>query len=383
MPNVIVSPNMNLQIPVVGTDPGPDWANNLNSSLTVIDGHNHTPGLGVRVPTDGIDIDADLTFNGFNALSLRSTRYSAQMSPLSLPSDLGCVYVSGVDLYYNDTSGNQVRITEGGSVAGTPGSITGLVPPASVTYTPSDQTFTFSSAANTPANGDFENIILRNFVASSKGLTLMPPAAMAADYDVTLPALPGTKSIVTMTTAGALNADLTTDNTTINVTANQLVVQAAGLITGPGLTTSGNRIELTTSVSDNVQFLANGIYSAATFPQTQIDGYFIFPYNATITSIWIFNQIQGVNDTTEFDLKKATSGGSFTTILSTTGKITSSAVANVWTDNGAIIAPQTGVTKPVLSTTSVNAGDALRFDLLQSMGLPAADCGLIVYFVPR
>jgi hypothetical protein len=355
---------MNLTIPTVATDPGPDWAFNLNNSLTIIDGHNHTTNEGVRVPTDGININADLTFNDFNATSLRSSRYSPELSPLSTPSDLSCVYVSGVDLWYNDSDGNQIRLTESGAPAGTPGSITNLVPPAAVTYDPPSQTFIFTSAANTPANVDVENVVLRNFVANSKGLTLKPPAAMAANYSITLPALPASTKIMQITSSGVITDVLGVDGTTIQIVGNNLT------------TSSG--------VYSYREFLANGNYSGATFPQTEVDGLFFFPFNATISSVWIFNQTPGASGTTEFDLKRATSsGGAFSSMLTTTGKVLSTAAANVWTDSGAVIAPQTGVTKPVLSSTTVSAGDAIRFDLIQSMASPAETCGMVVYYIPR
>lgn len=376
---------MLLPIPVVGIDPGPDWANNINNCLTIIDGHNHTTGEGVQIPTDGLNINADLTFNGFNAIDVRSVRFDPQGSPLALPSDLGCVYVAGVDLYYNDTNGNQVRMTQGGSVAGTPGSITGLVPPAAVTYTPPDQTFTFTSAPLTPANLDAGYINLRNFVLNSKALTLQAPPAMAADYMVTLPPLPASTKILRMTSSGVMTADLATDNTTINVTANELVVQASGLINGVGLQAVGNKIELTAAIASNRTFTANGLYSsAASFPQTEVDGLFFFPFDATITSVWIFNRTPGPANVTELDLLRATtSGGAFTSILSTTGEFGNLAPTDAWTDSNTVIAPQVQVQKPALSITNVNAGDAIRMDILQSMTAPAADCGMVVYYIPR
>ena len=49
MANVTLSPNMNLPVPVVGQDPGPDWANNINSSLGILDQHDHTPGKGIQI----------------------------------------------------------------------------------------------------------------------------------------------------------------------------------------------------------------------------------------------------------------------------------------------------------------------------------------------
>jgi pectin methylesterase-like acyl-CoA thioesterase len=83
---------------------------------------------------------------------------------------------------------------------GPTGSITGLTPPASVSY--GFGTFVFESNVNTPANLDAGSIILRNIVANSHGLTLSPPAAMSADYTLTLPSLPASKEPVTLDTSG-------------------------------------------------------------------------------------------------------------------------------------------------------------------------------------
>src|SRR4051812_17947618 len=115
------SPNMNLLIPTVGSEPGPEYAQDVNDSLTLIDQHDHTPGHGVQINPDGMDISSDLTFNNHNLTNARSIRFSPQGSPLALAADLGCIYESGVDLYYNDGNGNQVRLTQSGSVAGTSG----------------------------------------------------------------------------------------------------------------------------------------------------------------------------------------------------------------------------------------------------------------------
>lgn len=193
---------MNLPIPVPGVDPGPDWANNINASLTLIDGHNHSAGNGVQIVPSAININSDLSFGIQNATNLRSVNFAVQPMPLALGTDVGCLYVSGVDLYYNDELGNQVRITQSGGVAGSPGSIAGLASPASATYVSLSKTFVWQSDANTPANMDGASYILRNLVASSKGLTLNPPNAMAADYAITLPTLPTGVSVVTIDNTG-------------------------------------------------------------------------------------------------------------------------------------------------------------------------------------
>jgi len=126
----------------------------------------------------------------------------------------------------------------------------------------------------------------------------------------------------------------------------------------------------------SISFKANGKYVAG----SSIDIFSPLPFAVNITSVWICNGTAGTAGTTEFDLKRATtSGGAFTSIFSTTGKITSAAASNVWTDSGVVVSAQTGVTKPVLSTISITAGSALRLDLITTM-TGARDCELIVQY---
>lgn len=206
MANTTISPNMNLVIPTVGVDPGPDWANNLNASLTILDQHNHTSGSGVQITPAAMNINSDLPFGSNNATLLRSVRFDAQPAAISGASDLGCLYEAGVDLYYNDGDGNQIRITQSGGVVGSPGSISNLTSPASATYVSANQTFVWQSAANTPANLDAGYLILRNNVANSKGLTLSPPAAMGSNYTITLPSLPAQNNVITIDSSGNMGS---------------------------------------------------------------------------------------------------------------------------------------------------------------------------------
>ncbi len=362
MANTTISPNMNLIVPVVGVDPGPDWANNLNASLGAIDSHTHVPGQGIQIPPAGLDINVDLTFQGNNAINMRSVRFVPQSSTLSDPSDLGCIYEAGVDLYYNDGVGNVVRITQSGGVAGSPGSIANLNPPASASYVSANGTFVWQSDVNKPANMDFASAIFRNFVANSFGLTLSPPASMSADYTLTLPVLPGQQSFMTLDASGSMAAPWTVDNNTIKIVSSQLVVQPF----------SGS--------SREHNWELNGSYSSLTFPLLNIDAIFFAPYDITIQSIWIYSGDAGSGGTTEFDLKVASPGGSFASILSTTGKIASTAVANIWTDSGSVVTSQTGVTKPVVLTSAITAGQAIKWDLIQSMTGSPTDARIRIFY---
>lgn len=207
---------MSLTIPGVGVTDGPEWATELNTSLTIIDGHNHSSGSGVPITPDGLDINASLSMGNNNLVDANSIRFFAQSAPLAGGADLDCVYVSGVDLYYNDGNGNQVRLTQSGGVAGSPGSISNLTSPASASYVAVSGRFVWESDANTAADMDFAAAILRNTTASSFGLTLQPPT-LSSNYSITLPALPASQKFMTLDAAGGMAAPWAVDNSTVEI----------------------------------------------------------------------------------------------------------------------------------------------------------------------
>lgn len=132
------------------------------------------------------------------------------------------------------------------------------------------------------------------------------------------------------------------------------------------------------------QFFLNGPYSnLPSYPQTFSDGLVFFQYDAEIVNVFAFSITKGVSGTTELDVKRATSsGGAFTSIFSTTPKFTSACSNNVWTDSAGLTPVQTGITRPVLATVNLNAGDALRVDLISAMQ-SAYNTGLVIIYRPR
>jgi hypothetical protein len=367
MADYTTSPNMGLSIPSVGTDPSPDWANNINASLTVIDQHNHSSGEGVQITPDGMNINVDLAFNDNNATELRSVRFQSQSLNLSGAQDLDCLYVVGVDLWYNDGNGNQVQISKNGGINATSSSISSGTATAGFVA----GTLVVDQAANTPGNIEGGSILIGNNVANSKFVTLAPTGILSLNYQLSLPLLPAQQSFMTLDQFGNMAAPWTVDGTSIIISSNQLSVNPAGIV----------------QINNNYQvyeFKLNGPYSVTvpSFPLTEIDGYGMFDFNATIIAVWIYNDVAGSAGTTQFDIKVGGSGGSFTSILSTVGSIDSTAAAGVWTDSNSAVGAQTGVVKPVVATTNINAGQAIRFDVLSAM-TGANDCGAIVHFIPR
>ena len=103
--------NMGLSVPTLNGDPG-TWDTQLSASLAIIDLHDHTTGKGVKVPSTGLNINADLTFANNSATNLKGAVFTAQASaPASL-----AAYVKANDLYFKDGAANEVRITASGAL---------------------------------------------------------------------------------------------------------------------------------------------------------------------------------------------------------------------------------------------------------------------------
>lgn len=240
--NFFTTPSLGLRQPIPGVcgalgvePPGTSWLELINGSLGTLDQHTHSPGSGSPVPTAGLNINADLPFGGFNATGLRSARFAAQGSPLALPTDLGCLYFSGVDAYVNDLNGNQIRLTSAGAIAGTPGSISGLVSPAAASYTPASKLFAFSSSSGFAANlscgpvsiGDSQN-------SGGKACTLQVPTGLASNYNLTLPAaLPGSNGLLGISTSGQLSTFGVTSGSNLTLAGTLTVAGQISGVTDP------------------------------------------------------------------------------------------------------------------------------------------------------
>lgn len=143
---------------------------------------------------------------------------------------------------------------------------------------------------------------------------------------------------------------------------------------------------LANRIYEEKQFFLNGKYNITGGSVTSVDGMVFFQFNATIMNVFAFSTVGGTSGVTELDIKRATtSGGAFTSIFTTTPKFSASAAASVWVDANGIVPPGAGITAPVLDPAqlSVNAGDALRVDLITAMAGDPENCGLIVIFKSR
>jgi len=102
---------------------GPEYANQNNEAFETVDGHDHTSGKGKKVPTGGLDINANLNFQGSKAYGLLSTQFEDQSSALSGALNAMSVYTVDGDLYYTNGSGTAVQLTDGGSPISVPAQV--------------------------------------------------------------------------------------------------------------------------------------------------------------------------------------------------------------------------------------------------------------------
>ena len=278
MANVINSTYMNLPIPVQGVDFGPDYANNVNASLATIDSHNHSSGQGQQIGASGINIATDFTFNNNNAINLHTARFYPQAALVTSASpNQGCLFVYSNELYYNDVSGNQVKITNNGSIVGAAGTISGL-PSGTASAAYGSSTFTFQSATNTPAYLNVGPISIGLHSASSNTVTLSPPSSVSGgSYSLVLPAIPGVKSIMAMDATGNITAPYTVDNSTLAINgSNQLYVKASGITT--------TQIASSTIVPSNLGTISDGITINQSGSGSTLQSIYIAPITTVLGS---------------------------------------------------------------------------------------------------
>lgn len=264
-----ITPNMLLQEPTIGVSPGPEFAANINASLTLIDQHDHTAGKGAQITAASLNINSNLSMNNHFLISTAGVTLSPQSSvPIN-----GTVYQdsTGFLRYVDLVSGTNIQITNSSGIASAGGAIAGLVAPASATYVPISSTFIWQADVNIPANLDAASVIIRNpGVANSKGVTLRAIGALASNYNITLP-LPVAggiqPKILQMDTSGNMTGGLAPDNSTIVYTSGTLAL-SVGIV--PGSQLSGSITTATLPAANLTGGITGSQLTSGTVTGTQI-----------------------------------------------------------------------------------------------------------------
>lgn len=188
------------------------WGTELRTTIDTIDAHDHTTGKGPKVPTAGINVNADLSFAGFGATNLKVVDLAAVLAS-SVTGYPTALFVNSADneLYWRTSGGSNVKLTSGTSLnAALLGGFTGDYGSggSEANFSSGTSIYNFLRAANHRAFIDASDI--RLFQGSS-GITnavrIKSPNALAASYDFVFPtALPGSQSLLHVDAAGQVSA---------------------------------------------------------------------------------------------------------------------------------------------------------------------------------
>lgn len=208
----VPSVNMGLPVPPVGVESGPDYALDINTALTLIDQHDHTPGKGIQITPAGININTDLSFGNNSATGVLNVVLNTQASGAT--STLQALSVAPgnegpplQDLWYTDSAGNKVQITSGGALAAVATTVDGI------SYALGTFSFRQSPDAlpTTPANLDAGSVNIRpNVAATPFGVNLAPSNSVASQYTLTLPLPVAATAFVTQDSSGILSGSIPT-----------------------------------------------------------------------------------------------------------------------------------------------------------------------------
>lgn len=296
---------MGFPVSTVGVSSGEDWETNLNAALAVIDAHDHSPGNGVQISPSGLNISSDLSFVGNNVFDLKSVIFEVQGSPLGNAGlYVGCLYVSGNELYYNDVSGgNQVQITLSGAVNATSSGISS----GSATAAFSGGVLLVKSSSISYANIAVQSVLLSNSGNLSNQLTLKAPT-LSGSYAVALPAIPGSTSFLTIDTSGNMASTVSTSLGIVGSNIANATIGNTKFISGTQIPlsdtakTSGYTALVTDSLincdSSGGAFQIT-LYSATSSPGLELDIY---------------------KTSSDFSAVTITDSGSFTTTINTQGE---------------------------------------------------------------
>ena len=282
-----ITPGTNItgiQIPEIGVDPAPTWAQALNDSLgsSGIDGHDHTVNKGSRITPAAINVNADLPLNSNDLTEVRTVSMDATSGTGT--GDVRAIYADASgNLKYRNSSGVEIGITSGSSIVGAAGTITGMTdatPNAAASFAHGTNTYSFyHNQDSTVAKMSFSDVRLYKYVsgdgaASTDYVSIeINSAASGSSGTLTVPLETGTFLTTATSFAGTINVATSSGNAPINLKPNgsgHVVIGNAGatgkltsngaydLILDTNSGASSSSIAITDGANGNINFIPNG-----------------------------------------------------------------------------------------------------------------------------
>jgi len=177
---------LNLDLPTVSVTIGPEYATQNNTAFEVIDEHDHSSGKGKSIPASALNINDNINFNSNNAYNLLQVKLISNLSPLTGAANANSIYISSGDLYYTNSSGSAVQITDGGSVVTSAGALQTVEVQSissDVIIAPAD-TFVFLDVDTTAARSI--TLPLANAVAGGRIYIIKDKTGSANTYNITV-----------------------------------------------------------------------------------------------------------------------------------------------------------------------------------------------------
>ena len=285
---------MSLDLPTVAVTTGPTYAAMINTAFINVDAHDHGGNGGAPIALNNLSITGDISLNNtYSITSASGLGLSTQVAPLGI-TFVKYLYSYGGNLYYNNSSGASVRITNGANVDVTAaGAFTGLVAPAAATYSSITKLFSFLQDTNHAADLAFGKITFSDSattIGNTISLKSPPVASVPSSFTLTLPiALPVSKKIMSVDGTGAIENNIDVDNVTTEFSGNNIQVKDnaitnAKIVDG---TVGREKLNLVNLVSSS---------SCGTFSSTSVPPAYVTNLDATITTTGSYFKIELIPD---------------------------------------------------------------------------------------
>lgn len=197
---------MQMPNPTPGVTSGPAYAQDIQTSLNIVDAHNHTPGYGQLIPVAGININTTLPINNQIIANTQSINFNTQTTNAVAQSlFFKSTGVGTVDLFAVDGSSNVIRITSGGSVNATTNVLSSGT--SSAFFLAGTLVVQANTTGPVPGNVDGASFFFRNQSPNSTfAVELSAPSSLGSNYQLLLPLIPSSDSYMTLNTAGVMSS---------------------------------------------------------------------------------------------------------------------------------------------------------------------------------